>query len=165
MITQLTEAQVRDNLRNLSTYLKNTAPKDKNADFDMGTFCKVTPSYLLEPNECGTVACSIGHYALMIGWDAAGQGAKPKDRTLESDGGMTISPSGYMFWNDFCTNVIGVAKETHADLVLWRWLFSSDWQYVDGTALGAAARIDYYLINGVPKELDMEVSLIVRLKW
>lgn len=152
MTTQIPEAQIRDNLRRLSAYLKTTFAKSQGVSFDMNTFCKVTPSHLIETNECGTIACSIGHYAVMMGWEVASQGARPKDCILPK--GEGVSPSGYMFWWSFSEKIIGVKKDNYEGLVLWRWLFATDWSSVDNTALGAAARIDYYLENGVPKQFS-----------
>ena len=37
---------------------------------------------------------------------------------------------------------------------LFSFLFDSDWEYYDNTATGVSKRIDYFLDQGFPKELE-----------
>lgn len=76
------------------------------------------------PNECGTVGCVIGHASTVF----RKHGSEP--------------------WSDFGGRVFGVRPWSNA----FRWLFDSVWSKVDNTALGAAARIDYFLAHGVPSD-------------
>lgn len=150
MITECVSAQTRAELVKLSTYLREVDSRPSNLKFDMETFYSPTP------HECGSSACAIGHYAIMIGWQPMYGGiAPPEGQVVET---CSIGESNVLGWQVFSRQVLGLSNRgsTEED---WDWLFSGEWGGVDNTALGAAARIDYYLEHGVPDPFSISSSL------
>lgn len=145
LITQ----ETRDNLAKLSTYLREKASQDSRLKFGMETF------YSSNPHLCGTSACAIGHYALMLGWEPVNGGVTPPAKqgleNCPADRGEVLG------WLTFSRQVLGLSSRgaTEHD---WNWMFSGEWGEVDNTILGAAARIDYYLERGVPENFSMSNS-------
>ena len=142
------DPQVKDNLIRLSRYLKSLPPETKS--FDMGTYCFRRSN----DSKCPSAACAIGHYAVMEGWEAKNRGAVPPPH-LEGKVGETLE--GAIPWVQFANEVIGVPYRK-GDRHLGDWIFSSEWSDVDNSALGAAARIDYYLEHGIPEKFLMSNS-------
>lgn len=148
----VSEEQTRKNLASLSEYLKAFSKQENAPFFDMESFytSNFTKQGVAE-DECGTAACAVGHYAVMIGWDASSEGVKPKTMTpeWEAEYKRNSGAIGRMSWCDFTTNIIGVdASEDEAHL--FAWLFASRWEGYDNSPLGAALRIDYFLEHGIP---------------
>jgi len=121
----------RQNLRTLADYLAQL-PKGYE-HFDMAYY------YLIREG-CGTTACALGH--------------------APSAGIITLENET---WEEFSKRVFGIADDDR-DIVAgeftkdWEWLFSENWQYIDNTPHGAAARIFIYLYGGVPKEFIKAVG-------
>ena len=137
MVTQFQ----RDNLITLASYLQTVEPPT----FDMKGFFNPSPTLELTLNKkskmwdyasaateevyrtCGTVACAAGHGPLA--------GIKPlKTET----------------WLNYTKRVFGAHNGIYGseEYLLWQWLFSMSWAFVDNTAKGAAARILWYIANG-----------------
>lgn len=84
-----------------------------------------------EINECGAVACAIGH------GPSAGIAAK--------------SELQERFWGIYCDeNLIAEVGFKHE----WNWCFSDAWEGIDDTAKGAGQRIIYMLDHGVPESFQ-----------
>ena len=75
-------------------------------------------------NEGGTVACAVG------------QGPKAGIRISKYDGS----------WWDYAYRVFGVDSNDGP----FEWMFGGFWTDIDNTPLGAARRIEYFLLHGVP---------------
>ncbi len=153
-----TEADVRQNLYNLANFLKTVQEDNVDVEFEMGSFYSTAEGYLL--NRCGASACAVGHYAVMLGWEASDDGTRPI-------GGFGDNPptelhyGSLMSWTDFSDVVIGVPRDSNIEgRDAWDWMFDGDWNQSDNTAKGAAARIEYYLAHGVPEDfvIGMESS-------
>lgn len=136
------------NLSTLATYLEALPPDY--AHFDMADYWGLTPPVnSVAPDECGTVACAAGHAPAALGITAA----------MLTDLGL-LSRDGIR-WNRFI-DLFLLAHPDHGDDVPsmsfreqrpdWAWMFSDRWAAYDNTPAGAAARIRYYLIAGVPPE-------------
>lgn len=119
----------RENLAKLALYLETMTPPP---GFDMALYAQnleenpdfTIPIYRIHEayDECGTVACAIGH--------------GPK-------AGIDIGNS--LTWGDYAD------KFTDGDGGVFDWLFDSAWSKLDNTPTGAARRINYYLEHGLPK--------------
>lgn len=142
--------QTRKNLASLSSYLKKVALTAPPSAFGMNTY--YVPTYR---NDCASSACAVGHYAQMLGWELSPMGVKPVEGFTVAPSSCFLSAEGKMRWSDFSRIMIGlsIGGETKGD---WNWLFSGEWEDVDDTILGAAARIDYYLANGVPEDFTLQ---------
>lgn len=127
----------RRNLAALAIGLENLPKHKRNEHFDMSRFVMVekqTPFNggsvvalavkAAAENFCGTSACAAGWGIVM---------------------GIGIS-------NDPSERILAYIRRAYTgdDGDLHDWLFSLHWVAVDNTALGAAARIRYFLKNGVP---------------
>lgn len=133
----------RKNLITLANYL-DALPPDY-THFHMGMFARVNPDDLdgnykdvnivsrLNPADngigyqCGAVACALGHGV------AAGIPALPGET-----------------WPTYAKRAYGVSQwprlgESDA---AWEWMFSGNWDDIDNSPSGAAARIRYFLANG-----------------
>lgn len=127
-----------ENLWKLANYLKQKELKKK---FSMKYFCmseaEKTTVFRASEHECGTVGCALGH-----GPDAG------------------IEPLYGEEWGDYCERAFGIKfwiTTNEDDLSAYQWLFSSDWDAIDGTAYGAARRIYEFLQNGVPNNWRAQV--------
>lgn len=76
-------------------------------------------------NTCGTCGCAVGHGTLCI---------EPRN--------------GREDWDDYCYRVFGITPCSPE----WGWMFNGSWYSADNTPQGAAARIDWYLANGIPDD-------------
>lgn len=142
MTTELISSEARNNIKALSTYLKEVAllaPEDKETGFSMTDYYSEK-----RENECGSVACAVGHYGMMIC-------SQPQELGVLMQNGVVIS------WPDLSRDHIGIDMYGEQSIV-WDWLFSDKWQYIDNTIEGAAARIDYYLEHGVPDSFVNRLS-------
>ncbi len=124
----LTDYQ-RANLAKLANYLDSVEPpKFDMRWFNNGTFNKGCTG---SPNVCGTVSCAVGH------GPAAGIEPCPDDT-----------------WASYAKREFvgydGDDNEAYIDNPVFDFLFDSDWEDVDNTPAGAAARIRYFLKNGIP---------------
>jgi hypothetical protein len=114
----------RDNLDKLATHLEGL-PKDYK-HFDMSVYLDGQDYFSeqqyqeckLPLNECGTVACALGH---------------------GPDAGICFLPEERNNWYQYSQRFID------GDNDLWYWLFSDQWSVIDNTPHGAAARIRYVL--------------------
>lgn len=116
------------NLLKLAEYLE-TLPT---THFDMTDYVRGVSLDLDYPhstrphlNECGTVACAVGHAVAIF--------PTHPDQT----------------WSEFAEETFGV--DAYSDENLFGWMFGSGWTPIDNTPAGAAKRIRYYLENSVPK--------------
>lgn len=144
---QITEEQ-RQNLTTLATYL-DTLPKDYE-HFNMASYMCVNhtdnfdqlKNYALlngGVSECGTSACAVGH------GPAAGLFFRENEFFEYEDGHI------YPNWSVYCRRAF-IDDGFTTNGVAWSFLFSSSWRHVDNTTRGAAARIRYFLDNGIPEE-------------
>lgn len=114
----------KKNLRKLSKGLKN---RDFPGSFDMTYFLvgkwdvSVYPANL---SDCNTVGCALGWGTLIV-----------KDRMRRES------------YIKYASRVFGMRLGSSA----YYWLFDQRWANIDNTPEGAAARIDWYLENGVPE--------------
>lgn len=124
----------RENLRALAKFLREVVQP---AQFDMKNFggpkgdmfTTWQPYQIREKHKgCGTVACAIGHAPFLFP-------GKP-DET----------------WTGYSFRVFGLREFSEA----WSWIFSADWERVDNTPAGAAARIDYLLDKGLPDDWEAQ---------
>jgi hypothetical protein len=124
----LTDEQ-RTNLAKLAAYLR-TLPADY-PDFAMNDFVLDSSGKkgIAHVASCGTAACAVGH--------GPKAGIKPKSgESWHAYSYRTLIP--IMFGDD-------------VDDDAWAWCFSGIWAHVDNTVHGAAARIEWMLEHGVPK--------------
>ncbi len=121
----------RQNLRKLAIYLANLPDDCKHFDmymycYNSRTHCDINPADVADvENECGTVACALGH------GPAAG-----------------ILPKREQSWVRYgMINFYGADQ----DDTIHTFLFGGTWKNLDNTAKGAAKRIYWYLEHGVPQ--------------
>jgi hypothetical protein len=114
-----------NNLRALAKFLRELADP---ARFDMAFFMVNHDVREYEPkqakqhqNECGTVACAVGHAPRLF-------------PVIETD----------QTWGDYSERVFGVRVGSST----WTFMFGGAWSKVDNTPLGAAKRIEYVLRGG-----------------
>lgn len=129
-------AEQRANLAQLSAYLRT---RDDEM-FNMSHFAASPGRVNLQPDspevhQCGTVCCAAGS------GPAAGVPARPD----ESWRTYTLRAFGADIYDD--------ESETPAG-ALFDWLFDGDWRDRDNTPVGAAARIDWFLVYGLPGDID-----------
>ena len=111
----------RDNLRKLANYLEG----DLKAGFDMGKFTeRITSEEEDEAVNCGSVGCALGHGP----W--AGIEKLPTEK-----------------WSEYCERQFETPLSSDEGL----WVFSGSWKGFDNTPRGAAKRIYWLLLHGVPK--------------
>lgn len=142
----MTQEQI-NNLKKLALYL---AFGNLQAGFDMTLYDRepitYTPDGLLANgeglNSCGTVGCAIGH------------GPYAGIEKLKGDS-----------WLEYAEKAFGINAslvDEDADMP-FRWLFDCEWCYFDNTPEGAAKRIVYFLVFGIPstfKEPDKHSVLL-----
>ena len=139
MNTPLITKEARDNIKQLAEYLKLQAglmDHNQKSGFNMA-------HYFNEENVqhvCGTSACAVGHYGIMIGG-------------VPEEFGVRLPDKGLVGWVDLCEDFIGIQVKGDTTDV-WDFLFSDRWHLTDNTLLGAAARIEYFL------EYDLPVTFI-----
>lgn len=145
--------QRRENLGKLAPYLENL-PTDY-SHFGMAQYTSLATEldiqYALKngglaryadeqlgQNECGTVACAVGH------GPAAGILFRPRaDMRWDGYDNRKVPD-----WDHYSSRF----AEKHSPE--WDWLFDSRWEGVDDTHRGAAARIRWLLDGGDIGELD-----------
>jgi hypothetical protein len=121
----------RANLEKLAAYLESL-PADYE-HFSMESYLRNADDYFYWTSmadtlqDCGTVACAIGH------GPAAG-----------------ITPLPGENWDLYTDRVFEL------EAYQWSWCFSSSWHQVDNTPQGAAKRIRYMLDHGVPENVDRQ---------
>lgn len=136
-------ARQRSNLLKLAAYLESL-PKNY-SHFDMGWFadhegdCELpmdaevyaakNPSEFL--NNCGTVACAVGH------GPAAGIKVADEEFICRGQG---------VNWHGYSRRAFGVGATSRFDA--FSFLFGAQWDLIDNHHYGAAARIRYYLATG-----------------
>lgn len=84
---------------------------------------------------CDTVACALGH--------GPAAGINPHSATHSW-------PSRR--WEAYAADCFGASTMFHKRIEVFRWCFSGSWVDVDNTPQGAALRIRYMLLNGVPND-------------
>jgi hypothetical protein len=123
-MSEITTEQ-RANLKTLSEYLKQPVLK---AEFDMSMFTSFDgTTHVSRSIDCGSCGCAIGH------------GPYAGISKLSTEDWLAYSKRVFYDSNN---------RDT------WNFLFNDNWANIDetNTALQAAARIDYFLVNGVPDE-------------
>ena len=132
--------EIRDDLRKLASYLESL-PRDYK-HFDMQAWY-LTPGsdefsweeltleefQAIQDREqalagCGTAACAVGH-----------------SPAAKLD---CLQTKWFDSWNDIAMYL------SNQDLRAFEWMFSPDWADTDNTPHGAAARIRYALLHGIP---------------
>lgn len=127
----------RANLEKLATHLE-ALPADY-SHFDMGSyFKKPTDQWGSDPKDaaahtCGSVACAIGHGPFA---------------------GIPIARDEYS-WTNYAERVFGFSDANNG---AGEYLFSNEWEHVDNTVAGAAARIRFVLENGCPDYWRDEIA-------
>ena len=137
--TNTTSKDPRANLTTLASQLE-ALPADY-AQFEMACFLdfeddEKTRNYLLNNggvSSCGTSACAVGH------GPSAGLFFLP-DEIMVNFG--EIQPN----WMTYTRRVFGIHRYSDE----FSFLFGGAWADYDNTVHGAAARIRYYLDNGLP---------------
>lgn len=86
-------------------------------------------------NSCETVGCMLGHAFLKHG-----------KYSLK----MTCFENHEKFSHDYYGMIF--------DSPEWKWLFSGYWKDVDNTPTGSAARILYFLENGLPENWEQVLT-------
>lgn len=122
-------AEHRANLLRMAAYLRSGA---LGTDFGMESYEQGSDEYNLS-THCGSVGCVIGHGSIAI----------RRKRSGES-------------WRDFCHSLFGINVLRQGDGA-WSWMFNSSWSRVDNTPEGAAARIEWFLANGVPENWEAQL--------
>lgn len=148
--TEFTAEQQRAHLRMLAHGLRTMPPP--NIRFTMAT-------YLVDlehpsPNECGTIGCAIGCGSYIvtpreINYRYFGEMYEAGAGRLELDGETALGSYILEPWDAYAFRVFGIHNY---DKGPGEWCFSSDWEHVDNTPQGAAARIEWYLDNGLPDD-------------
>lgn len=131
----------RENLKKLADGLRGPLV----AEFDMGAFVYSRSDQLQHEDDvesvadfcstnpgCGTAACAAGHATYLVT-------PKRPDETF----------------HNYCKRVFDVDPLECGGP--WDWCFSAGWSYVDNTPAGAADRIDWMLINGVPSDCEEQL--------
>lgn len=144
-------AQQRENFVKLANYLDRLPSSYK--EFDMSMFAVsidsdnparsivVTPAKL-RPG-CGTVCCALGHGPLA--------GIEVGD-----------APDWLSYSENFLSLVFTLeTQRSIANDNAWDWCFASDWDVVDNTASGAAARIRWMLNHGVPEDFQDMIDTVI----
>lgn len=144
----------RANLIKLADYLESL-PRDYK-HFDMGNYAEhhgdhefdagsFEQAFYADPaetiNDCGTVACAVGH------GPAAGIPFAKKHLTREK----SAWSNDYYYdidWDAYASNFVDERSAA------WTWMFDGFWDVVDNHHYGAAARIRYYLEHGTPDGLE-----------
>lgn len=96
---------------------------DDYVDFDMSNYREGEGRGAIARVVCGTAGCAVGH--------GPNAGIKPLR-------GET--------WYEYSQRAFT------GDDYAWQWCFSGAWSYRDNTPKGAAARIRWFLKNGVPDD-------------
>lgn len=122
-------AEQRRNLIRLAQYLLSD---DMKAKFSMEDFSDVPNSFLY--TDCGTVGCAVGH----------GPYAGIPKLVNES-------------WFVYSAREFGVDRwgETYLG---FQWMFGGAWRVVDNSPAGAARRIVFFLIKGLPEGFDENLA-------
>ena len=128
-------AEQRSNLERLADYL--SALPDTCGKFDMATYCEgaVNAYDAVEAAEalaasCDTVACAAGH--------------GPSAGVAAEDGEA---------WDTYVGRAFGADDREDK---LYIWIFAPEWEVIDNTANGAAARIRYFLEHGLPENYHQQ---------
>lgn len=96
--------------------------------FDMDVYRSGQEKYA----ECDSVGCIIGHC------------------TVLDKENLPINSFGKIMFGCWIEQFTGVCCQSSTSLE-FRWLFSTDWSFIDNTAIGAYKRIEWYINHGVPK--------------
>ena len=83
-------------------------------------------------HECGTAACAVGYAAILF-------------KRTAYDGYFMLSKE-----------LFGLDVMKSPDNEIWSWLFSGAWTLADNTKEGAAARIRWFLRNGLPADAGQQ---------
>lgn len=138
-MTTLTRSQ-RANLRKLADYLESLPEDYRHFDMHdyMGNDASAAALEYARKNggveQCGTVACAVGH------GPAAGILFRPSDFTRNWDGTPALS------WGSYSRRF----TPRGYDEPEFDWAFGSYWRSLDNHHWGAAARIRYLLKHGKP---------------
>lgn len=139
-LRQYTPEEKRANLLKLADALDNMPPPD--VRFDMSDYAELG----LRAATCGAVGCAIGVASIVIA---------PRELVLtryfvaslpESEN----NPRSYFeSWEAYARRVLG--HDTYNSYA-GTWMFDAAWARRDNTPKGAAARIRWYVFNGLPED-------------
>lgn len=132
-----TEQEQKINLAKLAHALRAKLP----VKFDMsqwGAFMSVKPKDIreIEKGFCGSVGCALGVATYVI------EPRMPKAGSYKE----------FEDWLTFSRRLFGFDDRA------WHWIFAAEWAEVDNTPEGAAARIEWYLAQGVPKNAGAQMD-------
>ncbi|PMD95538.1 hypothetical protein BWI97_14375 [Siphonobacter sp. BAB-5405] len=116
----------RNNLLQLAEYLIRGELK---ARFSMDQFAEQQYGH----TECGTVGCAVGH------------GPHAGIHKLANESWVEYSYRCFVMDSDAKKN-----DSNESEVSPWNWCFGASWSEFDNTAVGAARRIVYMLVYGVP---------------
>ena len=125
-----TTPERRANLVKLARFLY-TEPIDRR-HFDMSIYSESDNDVACDNRECGTAGCAIG-WAPVAG----------------------IAPLENEEWSDFSDRTL-IIGWTDADA--WSWCFCMDWLGTDNTPHGAAKRIIWLLLYGLPDDWESQMQ-------
>ena len=151
MDKSLLDEEALDNIQELADHLKTVALSLKSNYFDadvvkFGMRHFVNEAKFTQDNVCHSSACAVGHFAVMRGYE------------YNHDGIGSIDDDDFVDWSDFSEDYIGISQSGDQEII-WDWLFSCRWSELDDKPLGAAARIEYFLEHGVPKDFYTSPTL------
>jgi len=112
----------KENLKLMADYIE-TIPQEK---FDMERF----RTGEIKHHECDSVGCVIGHCTVL----------DKNPLPLHKSGDIA-----FYAWSKEFTGLPSLSPD-------WQYLFSSEWETVDNTPVGAASRIRHFLENGLPQD-------------
>lgn len=139
------------NIKKLAEHLKTLGTNDNrfdNVSFDMQFYCRfLDVEDDVEDNDCGSSACAVGHYAILLGAD------------VEVDG-VDMPNGDSLTWVQFAQKYVGINPCGWSEQqICFDWLFSGEWDVLDNTPLGAAARIEHFLEHGIPQSFADSTSV------
>lgn len=145
-LRQYTPEEKRANLLKLADALDNMPPPD--VRFDMSNYAE--PG--LNAATCGAVGCAIGVASIVIA---------PREQVLaryfvaslpESENNPR---SHFEPWWAYAERVLG-HDPSYSNAGVW--MFDASWRYRDNTPKGAAARIRWYVFNGLPENWREQIN-------
>lgn len=121
-----------ENLETIAAYTENRPQEG----FDMSQFCADDHGDDTKPS-CGSHMCIIGDLPVIGG-----------EFRVRPDEFECYTPYKVVYWNEYSERVTGLDHCSDE----WNYLFGGEWVYVDNTPKGAAARIRYFIKNGLPED-------------
>lgn len=121
-----------ENLEKIAAYTE----KRPQEGFNMMQYCQDDRGHSVS-HACGTLMCIIGDLPALKG-----------EFSLRSDEVHSHVSGQAVDWSSYSGRVTGLDDSGDE----WEYLFGGDWVYTDNTPKGAAARIRYFIENGLPED-------------